>query len=64
MYDTKFLCPVCGKRMKGEVYGRMPTHPKLEVFCEDGHFISGCDIASKVLAECEATCEVSTIQAS
>ena len=59
MNDTKFLCPTCGKRMKSEVYKKMPKHPKIEIFCEDGHFISDCDIASKVLEECKATCEES-----
>ena len=62
MYDTKFLCPTCGKRLKGEVYVKMPKSPKIEIFCEEGHFNSDCNIASKVLAECEATCDVSTIQ--
>jgi len=59
--DTKYLCPTCGKRMKMECYAKMPKNPKFEVFCEDGHFISGCDIASKVAEECEATCKISTI---
>lgn len=62
MYDTKWLCPTCGKRLKGETYAKMPIHPKIEVFCEDGHFISSCDIASKVFAECEATCKEALVR--
>lgn len=60
--NTKFLCPFCGKRMKSECYAKMPNHPKIEIYCEDGHFNSDCNIASKVIVECEATCKVSTIR--
>lgn len=57
--DTKFLCPICGKRMKIEGYRRLPKNPKFEIFCEDGCFISGCGIASEVVKECEKTCKIS-----
>ncbi len=60
--NTKFLCPTCGKRMKMECYTQMPCKPKFEIFCEDGHFISCCNSARAVNAECEATCMVSTIR--
>lgn len=62
--DTRFLCPICGKRMKIECYRKMPKNPKFEIFCEDGCFISSCGSASQVFEECMKTCKSSLIKIS
>lgn len=57
--ETKYICPFCGARMRSEFYGKPP---RMEIYCaECNKFCSDCALPSKVMAECEATCEISTI---
>ena len=60
MSETKYICPFCDSRMESEMY-RNPI--RIEIFCDNcGKFISDCNIASKVVEECDKSCEVKLIR--